>query len=204
MARSFWVHPELRRSQGVDLPAKAREHRGMSSPRRKPSRFYQRLVPLTLIPGALVVDKLCMRLFSYSLVNRIYARASGMLERPCLSMTTLHWKTALPRTVVLPYQRFGDRLVVIGSLAGRPNDPVWATNVRAHPITWLRVGRRLFACRAHVAQGAERERLWKEISADGSYVHYAKSAHPRILPLVVHAPIDPAQQRKPEMDRATP
>lgn len=169
----------------------------------EPSRFYQRLVPLTLIPGALVVDKLCVRLIAYSWINRIYAKASGMRERPCLMMTTLHWKTGLPRTVVLPYQRFGERYVVIGSLAGRPNDPVWATNVRAHPTTWLRVDRRLFGCTAHIAQGEEREQLWKEISADGSYTHYQKRALPRILPLVVHTPIDPAARTKPEMDRAS-
>ncbi len=174
----------------------------MPPERAKPSRLYQRLVPLTLIPGALVVDKFCVRLFNRSLINRIYARASGMVERPCLMMTTLHWKTGLPRTVVLPYQRFGDQFVVIGSLAGRPNDPVWATNVRAHPTTWLRVDRAFFACKAHIAQGEERERLWKEISADGSYAHYAKTAHPRILPLVVHTPVDPAAQAKPEIDLA--
>jgi len=167
----------------------------------KPSRIDQWLVPLTLIPGGLAVDKVSVRVFNYSWINRIYAKAGGMRERPCLMMTTLHWKTGLPRTVVLPFHRMGDRFVVIGSLAGRPNDPVWATNVRAHPRTWLRVDRRLFACDAHVAQGEERERLWKEISADGAYLGYQKRARPRILPLVVHTPLDSAGRSKPDIDR---
>jgi deazaflavin-dependent oxidoreductase (nitroreductase family) len=168
----------------------------------EPSRLYRKLIPLTLIPGALDVDKISMRLFDFSLVNRIYSRAAGVGERPCMLMTTLHWKTRLPRTVVLPYHPFGKQYVVIGSLAGRPSDPVWATNVRAHSSTWLRVGGEQLACDAHIAKGEERERLWREISGDGAYMAYQESAYPRVLPVVVHTPIDTRQQRKPAIDRA--
>ena len=117
-------------------------------------------------------------------------------------MTTVHWKTGELKTVVLPFHQFGDQYVVQGSLAGRPKDPVWATNVRAHPLSWLKVGGQRLFCRAHIAQGVERESLWKEISADGSYVGYAKRAYPRIIPLVVHTPIDPGEITKPDIDRA--
>ena len=173
----------------------------MSAPGR-PSSLYRQLIPLTLLPGAGAVDKALVRLLDYSVVNRIYTHAAGVRERPCLLMTTLHWKTGRPRTVVLPYHRFGNQYVVIGSLAGRPQDPVWASNVRAHPMTWLRVGGQEVFCRAHVAQGEERERLWSEISADGSYVGYMKKAHPRVLPLVVNTPVNPNEVEKPPMDRA--
>lgn len=169
----------------------------------EPSPFYRRLIPLTLIPGALAVDKRLVRWLDFSLVNRIYSRAAGVRERPCLLMTTLHWKTRLPRTVVLPYHRIGDRFVVVGSLAGRPQDPVWASNVRVHPETWLRVGGRDLACRAHVAHGEERQQLWKEISADGGYRAYEKRAHPRILPVVVHTPLPPGRASRPPIDRVT-
>jgi deazaflavin-dependent oxidoreductase (nitroreductase family) len=169
----------------------------------RPSKFYRRLIPLTLIPGSLPIDKALVQLIGYSFTNRIYSKAGGMRERPCLLMTTLHWKTGEPRTVVLPYHRFGDQFVVQGSKAGRPEDPVWATNVRAHPLTWLNVGGQKVFCRAHVAQGEERQRLWKEITADGAYLAYEKSAHPRIIPLVVNTPIDPTTVTKPDIDRAT-
>ena len=166
-----------------------------------PSKLYQRLVPLTLLPGALPLDKALVRTLDYSVVNRIYAKASGMAERRCLLMTTLHWKTGEPRTVVLPYSRFGDRYVVVGSLAGAPKDPVWVSNIRQHPTTWLRVGGQRVFCRAHVAEGEEREQLWQEISADGSYRGYAKRARPRLLPLVVHEPVDAREVTKPPIDR---
>ena len=168
----------------------------------KPSKFYQRLVFLTLYPACLPVDKALVRLTGYSLVNRIYAKAGGMRERPCLLMTTLHWKTGAPKTVVLPYHPFDHRYVVQGSLAGRPQDPVWATNVRAYPFTWLKVDGAWKFYRAHIAQGEERERIWKEITSDGAYVGYAKKAYPRILPLVVHTPVDPNTVTKPDIDRA--
>ncbi len=167
----------------------------------KPSKLYRRLIPLTLIPGALAVDKLLMRFFDYSVVNLIYTRAAGSGARPCLLMTTMHWGSGRLRTVVLPYHQSGEQYVVIGSLAGRPNDPVWASNVRVHPTTWLRVGGKDLCCRAHIAQGDERAQLWKEISGDGSYLAYAKRAHPRILPLVVHTPIDRSSVTKPDIDR---
>ena len=168
----------------------------------KPSKFYRRLVPLTLYPASLPVDRALVRLTGFSLTNRIYAKAGGVRERPCLLMTTTHWKTGVSKTVVLPYHQFGDQYVVQGSLAGRPKDPVWATNIRAHPLTWLKVQGKWLFCRAHVAQGEERERLWKSISADGAYVGYAKKAYPRIIPLVVHTPIDPDRAEKPDIDRA--
>jgi len=57
-------------------------------------------------------------------------------------------------------------------------------------------------CRAHIAQGDERERIWQEITSDGAYVGYAKKAYPRILPLVVHTPVDPNTVKKPDIDRA--
>lgn len=169
----------------------------------EPSKFYRRLIPIVMLPICLPIDKAIVRLSGYSIVNRIYAKAGGMRERPCLLMTTVHWKTGKHKTVVLPYHQFGNQYVVQGSLAGRPQDPVWATNVRAHSTTWLRVDRKLKFCHAHIAQGEERERLWKEITSDGAYLGYAKKAYPRILPLVVHTPVDPNAAIKPEIDRAT-
>ena len=164
--------------------------------------FYRRLIPLVMIPHASVVERLVFRWTSRSLFNPIMTRASGFEPRPCLFLRTVHWNTGRTRDMVLPYLRDGDAYVVTGSLAGRPKDPVWATNVRAHGIAWIRVDGDWLFCDAHVAQGEERARLWKKNSPDGEYEGYARMAHPRILPLVVLFPRDSALAKRPSDDRA--
>ena len=82
-----------------------------------------------------------------------------------------------------------DRWVVVGSHGGRSNDAVWAKNLRAHPdAVRLRAGWRWQRVHAHEARGEERARLWKEITKDGAYLHYEKTAAPRIIPLMVLTP----------------
>ena len=43
----------------------------------QPSKFYQKLIPLTLFRQSLPVDKILVQLTGYSLTNRIYAEAGG-------------------------------------------------------------------------------------------------------------------------------
>ena len=164
--------------------------------------FYRRLIPLVMIPNASVVERLVFRLTGRSLFNPIMTRAGGFEPRPCLFLRTVHWKSGRTRDMVLPYLRDGDSYVVTGSLAGRPKDPVWATNVRAHGFAWIRVEGRWLFCDAHVAKGDEREALWSRNSPKGEYEGYARMAHPRILPLVVLSPRHPARAKRPLEDRA--
>jgi deazaflavin-dependent oxidoreductase (nitroreductase family) len=104
---------------------------------------------------------------------------------------------------VLPYSEDASRYLVVGSHGGRPTDPIWALNVRAHPTVWVRpADRRWRLAKAHVAQGEERERLWREITADGSYLYYAKHSQPRVIPIVVIEPVEPAAARRPREDLA--
>ena len=165
-------------------------------------KFYRRLIPLVMIPRASVIERLVFRWTGFSLFNPIMNGASGFEPRPCLFLRTVHWKTGKTRDMVLPYLVDGDRFVVTGSLAGRPKDPVWATNVRANGIAWVRVEGRWLFCEAHVAEGAEREALWKKNSPNGEYEGYAKMAAPRVLPLVVLTPRHPADAERPPEDRA--
>jgi deazaflavin-dependent oxidoreductase (nitroreductase family) len=168
-----------------------------------PSRFYRRLIPWISNPRGLAVDRWLVRATARSLMGHAYHRAGGYPLRPHLLLTTIHWRTGTRRTVVLPYSEDGGRYLVVGSHGGRPTDPIWALNVRAHPEVWVRPrDRRWRFARAHVAQGAERERLWAEITAAGAYHYYQRAAHPRLLPVVVLAPADLASAARPAEDRA--
>jgi len=169
----------------------------------EPSRFWRRVIPFISHPAGLAVDRLLVRATGHSLMGRAYLRAGGYPVRPHLLLATLHWRTGNRRTVVLPYFEREGRYLVVGSHGGRPTDPIWALDVRAHPTVWVRpADRRWRFARAHVARGEERERLWREITADGSYLYYAKHAQPRVIPIVVIDPVEASAARRPSEDRA--
>ena len=161
-----------------------------------PSHFWRRVIPWISHPTGLAVDRWLVRATGHSLMGRAYLRAGGYPVRPHLLLETQHWRSGTRRTVVLPYFEDEGRYLVVGSHGGRPTDPIWALNVRAHPAVWVRAAdRRWRFARAHVARGDERARLWSRITADGSYLHYAKHARPREIPVVV---IDPGAARSAE------
>ncbi len=166
---------------------------------KPPSRFHQRLIPWLSNPRGLAVDRLLVRATGYSFMGRMYERAGGSKPRPHLLVQTTHWKTGVRKTIVLPYQVVDGRYVVVGSHGGRPTDPIWALNLRAHPEVWVRPkGASWQFCRAHMARDAERDVLWKVVSQGGAYLHYKKTAYPRRIPLFA---FDPEPQRaRPDED----
>ncbi len=161
---------------------------------RPPSRFWQRMIPVFSHPTGLAIDRALVRVFDVSLMGHMYERAGGMPPRPHLLMKTIHWKTGAIKTIVLPYQESTgpngeERILVVGSHGGRPTDAIWSLNLRAHPQVWYRVARHWHFGRARIAQGAEREAVWQEITAEGAYLYYEKTAHPRIIPAVIIEPL---------------
>lgn len=136
-------------------------------------------------PRWLTWDRRCVRLTGFSFVNRAFEEAAGSARRPVLLLTTRHHRSDAERTVVLPYYEDADRFVVVGSHGGRPTDAIWAMNLRAHPEVRIRPGFRWLDVHCHEAKGEERKRLWKTITANGDYLHYAKTAAPREIPLMV-------------------
>lgn len=109
---------------------------------------------------------------------------------PTLLLTTTGRKSGEPRALPLIYGEHGDFYVVIASKGGMPNHPVWFLNLEAKPECELMVGAKELSARARVAEGEERERLWKQMAAIyPPYDDYQKNAGDRIIPVVV---LDPA------------
>lgn len=85
------------------------------------------------------------------------------------------------RTVVID----GDWYVA-GSAAGRPQDPVWATNLRAQPDAVVESPEGTVAVRAELVEGEERPVLWAAFTeAAPQFVDYQTKAdeHGRVIPL---------------------
>jgi deazaflavin-dependent oxidoreductase (nitroreductase family) len=79
---------------------------------------------------------------------------------PVLLLTMTGAKSGQSRTTPLVYSKDGDRIVLIASMGGAPNNPDWYHNLLAHPGVEVEIGAERFPVRATVAKGEERERLF--------------------------------------------
>lgn len=90
-------------------------------------------------------------------------RIGGKIGRaPVLLLTTTGRKSGQPRTAPVVYLADGDNVVVINTNAGNAKVPAWSLNLKADPKAEVEVGRKRYPVHARVAEGEERERLWRE------------------------------------------
>ena len=109
------------------------------------------------------------------------------------TLTTTGRKTGKPRSVPLYAWEDGEDLVIVGSWAGRPNDPAWVDNLRAEPTASIRVGREDRAVRAREVQvpSPERDRLWTLVTEAFRYYATYQRKTTRVIPLFVLEPDKP-------------
>jgi len=79
-----------------------------------------------------------------------------------LLLHTTGARSGTERVNPLAYRTDGDHLVVFGSKAGAPTNPDWYHNLRANPKASVEVGGDRFDVTARVAEGEERERIWRD------------------------------------------
>jgi len=113
------------------------------------------------------------------------------LGMPVLELTTTGRLSGRPRSVMLTSPvRDGDAIVVVASRGGDDRHPDWLLNLRAEPN--VEVAQRNGPRRpmtAHVADAAERERLWTEITASHPrYAAYQRRTS-REIPVVLLRPV---------------
>ena len=97
-------------------------------------------------------------------------------------------KTGLTRTTPLVYLADGDRVVVVASQAGRPENPMWFLNVQANPDVTVVIGRQRREMRAQVADEAERAVLWPRLVDLYADFDSYQSWTDRVIPVVVLEP----------------
>ncbi len=84
----------------------------------------------------------------------------------------------------------GDGYVLVGSLGGAPQNPVWVYNLLADPNIELRDRAEVSSMRARLVEDAEeRERLWGlAVEAYPDYADYQKRTE-RVIPLFRAEPV---------------
>jgi deazaflavin-dependent oxidoreductase (nitroreductase family) len=102
-----------------------------------------------------------------------------------LLLTTTGRKSGQEHTTPLIHRTEGDLWVIIASKGGAPDHPGWFKNLQAQPEATIQVRAEKVPVRVRVAQGEERERLWKlmtEVWPD--YDNYQQRTD-REIPVVV-------------------
>jgi proline iminopeptidase len=113
-------------------------------------------------------------------VGHIWKRGAKILL-----LTTKGRKTGEPRTTPLIYEEDGDRLVIVASKGGAPEDPGWYRNLTREPQVELQVKGEVFTARARTATGDERSRLWELAARQWPDYDQYQSRTDREIPVVV-------------------
>ena len=109
-----------------------------------------------------------------------------------VTLTTTGRRSGEPRSVPLYAWEDADRLVVVGSQGGSPEDPHWARNLRAYPRATVKKGRTVIDVRASEVAAADRDRLWRlVVEAFPLYASYQRKTE-RVIPLFVLETVDAA------------
>jgi deazaflavin-dependent oxidoreductase (nitroreductase family) len=104
---------------------------------------------------------------------------------PLLLLTTTGAKTGTERTTPLVHTRDGDRIVIIASKGGAPRHPDWYRNLSANPQVTVELPGETFRARARVADGEERNRLYRaQADLMPNFDEYAAKTD-RLIPVVV-------------------
>jgi deazaflavin-dependent oxidoreductase (nitroreductase family) len=104
---------------------------------------------------------------------------------PLLLLTTTGAKSGQQRTNPLVYSRDGDRIVIIASKGGAPTSPDWYHNLLANPEAIVEIGAERFPVRATVAEGDERDRLYKQQADQMPNFHEYQRNTSRRIPVVI-------------------
>jgi deazaflavin-dependent oxidoreductase (nitroreductase family) len=100
-------------------------------------------------------------------------------------LTTTGRTTGKARTVPVGSFEDGADRIVVASFAGSPRHPAWFNNLTANPDVKVQLGGRVYAARARVTAGEERERLWRMVvAAAPGFADYQRKAGERTIPLV--------------------
>ena len=112
------------------------------------------------------------------------AEGAEMRGMPVVIVTHRGRRTGAVRKTPLMRVADGDGYVLVGSLGGAPQNPVWVHNLLADPDVEIRDRSTVQAMRARLVEDpAERERLWRlSVEAYPDYEAYQESTE-RVIPL---------------------
>jgi deazaflavin-dependent oxidoreductase (nitroreductase family) len=104
--------------------------------------------------------------FMGKLNKPIYRLSGGRIggrvgKAPILLVTTTGRRSGQARTSPVVFIRDGENVVIINTNAGHERPPAWSLNLKADPRAEVEIGRKKVPVVARIAEGEEREDLWR-------------------------------------------
>ncbi len=93
-------------------------------------------------------------------------------------------RTGTVRVNPLAYYDDGDRLVIVASMGGAPQNPDWFHNLRANPETTIEIGAETVKVRAAEITGDDYEQTWARVTAAMPNFAEYQTKTTRRIPLV--------------------
>ena len=72
-------------------------------------------------------------------------------------------KSGQPRLSPLAYLTIDEKMIIVGSYAGAPNNPAWVHNLRANPRARIEVGTETWDVVARELSADERDATWQKV-----------------------------------------
>ena len=112
-------------------------------------------------------------------------KVSGMFAgAPLVLVTHTGAKSGQRRTTPVVYTTDGDRIVIIASKGGSPENPAWYHNLVADPDVTVEVGPETFDGTAVVLDGDERDRIFDRQKRDiPNFAEYEQKTT-RVIPVI--------------------
>jgi deazaflavin-dependent oxidoreductase (nitroreductase family) len=107
---------------------------------------------------------------------------------PTLLLTATGRRTGQKRTSALIFGRDADDYLVVASMGGAPNHPLWYLNLQAHPEATIQVKAETLPVVARTASAAEKPHLWKIVTDVWPNYDVYQSRTDRDIPIVVLSP----------------
>jgi deazaflavin-dependent oxidoreductase (nitroreductase family) len=117
-------------------------------------------------------------------------RVGGRFLRgaPVMLLTTVGRKSGRPRTAPLLYLRDGDDVVIVASMGGMSQHPLWFRNLEANPDVEVQIRGETRKMRARRASDEEKAALWPRLVAMYADYDQYQARTDRNIPVVILSP----------------
>ncbi|MBI4692898.1 MAG: nitroreductase family deazaflavin-dependent oxidoreductase [Gammaproteobacteria bacterium] len=115
--------------------------------------------------------------------------AGGPGPLPTLLLFTTGRKTGKESIMPLLYGKVAGGYAIIASKGGDTAHPAWYHNMQDQKDVKVQVATDVFRARFRVAEGAEREAIWKQMSEMYPPFNAYQAATPRRIPVIVLEPV---------------
>ena len=118
-------------------------------------------------------------------VGHMFVPPTHDTPMPTLLLTTVGRGSGQKYIVPLVYGEDSGNYIVVGSRGGAPNHPGWYMNIEKTPEIDIQVLGDRFEGRARIAQGEERDRLWKVMTTVNPHYDDYQAKTDRKIPIIV-------------------